>query len=236
MKLNSLVGLLLLPFSILVSLAIVVVAVQLIDIGALGWLALGFMVCGLLHVILWSTRRLRWPARGLWSLYHLHVGEHELAHAIFGRLLLAGVAEVKVDPKRQSYVLLSPPHGFRWAVVLAPFYFPLLTVPLVVLHVLVADIAHQGVLSTLEFVVGFSLAFHFAGLCYEFRPTTFDVGLVGLLPALSIVLALNTVYVVAITGLVTQDQAFMVQLLAAMWKAALECWEGACAIVRLCVC
>src|SRR5688572_19911107 len=141
----------------------------------------------------WKEPRLLWFAGGVaaygliqalfWKPIFVYVMGHELTHAL-ASVLQGGRADhlhvstqggqVKVD--RSNFI-----------VNLAPYFFPIYTFGLM----LVYWIADERFKAALVFLLGMSLAFHYALTAYSLRQHQSDISEVGWLFAIPFILALN---------------------------------------------
>jgi len=158
-----------------------------------------WFVCGsLLYVLLYVPIFLSGdkPRRIIMFLEHL---EHELGHCITGFIFLRGTRKLIANPIREredeetSQVEFLDSGGPDFLICLAPYYFPVFTVPLLIAEPLAFFPFHEMI----DFLIGFTLAFHFVGLVREFglKQET-DIAPYGLSFPFCITCLLNTILLV----------------------------------------
>lgn len=123
---------------------------------------------------LWLSRR-----PGFWSIL-----EHELTHALFALLFFKRVYSLRVQRRRGGAVTME---SGNVVIALAPYFFPLLTVVLLVLKPLV----RPGLNLIWSSLLGFSLAFHWTSLFQEFQFSQPDIRYAGRITSLSTVVFFN---------------------------------------------
>lgn len=116
----------------------------LLDFGALAYVFLG---AGVYLSIWWLTIR-------HWRVDWLSTLEHELTHCVFAWLTGNQVGEIKVTIKNGGHmtVIGSP----NWLIDVAPYFFPTLTVALLLLLPLLPALSP----SWCQAIIGISLAYH----------------------------------------------------------------------------
>lgn len=126
----------------------------------------------------------------------LEIFEHELGHAIVGFLMLRRVEEFKVHVPLGSVAsgtVVTKPRS-NTLIRLAPYFFPVFTIPLLVVKLF----AFSSVHGVIDFLIGFSLAFHFVALAREFRISQPDIWRTGVLFSFGFTLVLNLALLVII--------------------------------------
>lgn len=144
-----------------------------IDFGLLDWFLIGFVCYALVYgAILYAGGAFQS------HLHFIRLLRHELTHSITTMISGGRVREMLVTnpiekPGTDSYVdalglggLISP------FVYLSPYYLPLFTIPFLLLRYLVAPPIQQAV----EFLIGFTLAFHYTSLIDELLKQRFGLG------------------------------------------------------------
>jgi hypothetical protein len=167
-------------------------------LGATTWFLLGAGISLLIHLLLLGD-----------SVDFLEALMHELEHAALAFLFTFRLpTKMEINPKGKSSVQVG---GGGCLAVLAPYYLPLLTLPLLLVKALAAlGFSQFGIDSptllalALDLLIGASLAFHLATTLKEFRPSKQDdIKEVGLIPSLVGVLFLNVIFVVLSIAVVT---------------------------------
>jgi hypothetical protein len=104
---------------------------------------------------------------------------HELTHSVTAMLAGRRIDELVVrnpaarsGEKTTSFVKYLDAGGGSSLISLAPYYFPLLTIPLLPLRFCVLSWAREVV----DFLIGFTLAFHYASLVEELFGQRFGLG------------------------------------------------------------
>jgi len=134
--------------------------------------------------------------------------EHEFGHAAAGVFLGMGIRGLLVRPKEEDSELVAwegetklVGHGCYSVARLTPYCMPLLSIPLVAIRLFVLP-SVEGVI---DFLIGFSLAFHVVALIREFRFYQPDIKDTGRLFSLNLVSMINTFVLVAVPLLVCGD-------------------------------
>ena len=144
-----------------------------IDFGALDWFLVGFVCFVLVYgAILYTGGAFQS------HLHFIRLLRHELTHSVTTMISGGRVREMLVvnpieKPGTNSYVdslglggLISP------FVYLSPYYLPLFTIPFLLLRYFVDPPIQQAV----EFLIGFTLAFHYTSLIDELLKQRFGLG------------------------------------------------------------
>jgi hypothetical protein len=143
-----------------------------IDFGLLDWFLVGFVCFALVYGAILYTG-------GVFQshLHFIRLLRHELTHSVTTMLTGGRVREMLVanpieKPGTNSYVdalglggLIGP------FVYLSPYYLPLFTLPFLLLRYLVASPIQQAI----EFMIGFTLAFHYTSLIDELLKQRFGL-------------------------------------------------------------
>jgi hypothetical protein len=97
------------------------------------------------------------------------------------------------DEETSVVAPLDPSHAPNFLIRLAPYYFPVFTIPLLIAEPLASFPLHE----IIDFLIGFTLAFHFVGLRREFglRQKT-DIAPYGLSFPFCITCLFNTILLV----------------------------------------
>jgi hypothetical protein len=129
------------------------------------------------------------------------VFEHEVIHAISFKVFLQRVLGIGVTGSAGLTVAQAPVPGcVSVMVALAPYCIPLLTIPLMLLY----PFMPLPFLPIMEFLIGFTLAFHFIALIWwELHIGQPDFGIAGLPLSIGVTLLVNSIIVVAVACLIS---------------------------------
>lgn len=141
------------------------------------YLAIGAALFLLIWFIFLSRRE------SFWGLV-----EHELTHAFFALLFFKKVRTINADRRRGGLVKVE---GGNFVIALAPYFFPLLSVFIVIIKPLVFA-NHQWFLNAL---LGFTLMFHLMSLSNEFHPSQPDLKETGFLFSLAVIIFFNLFFI-----------------------------------------
>lgn len=145
-----------------------------LDLGSLDSFGIGFVVCILVYA---GTSQTRGPIYS--DFQFIMTLRHEMTHAV--ALMLAGgrIDRMEVVNRAErpgqeviSVVQPSSPVGLKSWIALAPYYFPLLTIPLLPLRFCVLSWVRE----VLDFLIGFTLGFHYTSLMDELLGQRFGLG------------------------------------------------------------
>lgn len=161
------------------------------------YVILGFVVYTVVHLALFRD-------------YHLFTTlEHEFGHAAMGCLFLRVPQAIAGTAKRGGVTQL--PNGYNFAVALAPYFLPLFTVPLVILKAMALkwNLAPSYGHIVLDFLIGFTFAFHLIGLWEEFRPYQTDLQRSGYVFSIVVVVLLNILFLLLIIAVILGDSSIL---------------------------
>ena len=153
----------------------------------------GFLFCVFLSALFLSNRT------GFWETL-----EHELEHAVLACLLLRRPLRLTVDPDPKVDSKMVPAGRPNVLITLAPYYFPLLTIPLLIARLLAGALC-PSILDALDFLIGFAFASHYVSLVREFRPYQTDLKTAGYLFSTIFTIVINVVLPVIIAGVVANN-------------------------------
>jgi len=142
--------------------------------------------------------------------YHMFTTlEHELGHAAMGCLFLK-MPEVIVGTAKMGGFTVRP-NGFNFCISLAPYFLPLLTIPLLIAR---AGALHWRLLPSygyiaLDFLIGFTLAFHLLGLLEEFRFYQPDLKRSGVWFSIAIVILMNILFLLITIAVLLGDYSIL---------------------------
>jgi hypothetical protein len=144
----------------------------------LNWLTYGFVLYLILYIFFLHNR-----------IAFLEVFEHELGHALVAVLFFR-----KIDFffASSNLGLVNCPEGGNLPIVLAPYFLPVFTLPLLIIKPFVNATVYQ----TVDFFLGLTLAFHFAALFKELSPRQPDIHRTGASLSLFAIIPLNAFFTV----------------------------------------
>jgi hypothetical protein len=116
------------------------------------------------------------------------VVEHELTHAVFALMFFKKVRALNADRRRGGLVKVE---GGNFVIALAPYFFPLLSVFLILVKPLVLT-NYQWILNGL---LGFTLMFHLLYLFGEFHPSQPDLQETGFLFSAAVIIFFNLFFI-----------------------------------------
>lgn len=188
-----------------------------LDWRAVDWFLLGFMGCFLAYGVV------RYTGGVLYSHFHfIRILRHELTHAV---VAMAEGREVKemlvVNPAAR--VASSQPHVtygpgcLTTLAALSPYYLPLFTLPFLVIRFLVLPWVRDGV----DFLIGFTLAFHYISLTEELAIWQSDIRKTGVFTSYILIGFFNLAFLVLIKAVLHNDWS-AVGRLEDVWRRA---WE-----------
>ncbi|MBN1136254.1 MAG: hypothetical protein JXM73_06700 [Anaerolineae bacterium] len=143
-------------------------------------------------------------------------------------LLLKMPESLLVTSREEGTVgLTGPVRPWFWAV-LAPYYFPVFTIPLL----LIKPVVSTSLRNVMDLLIGFTLAFHYLSTVRRGFYGQIDVKTMGRIFSTIVTLALNVVWLVIILCVVTNNYAgivtyFKSSLIRALgiYKAIPQWWE-----------
>jgi hypothetical protein len=172
-----------------------------LDIGSLDFFLIGFVSYVLLHgAILYA------PGGRLYSnLQFIRTLRHELTHSIAGMFFGRRIDEMLViNPVGKTGAVISHvkyigSSGLDSLITLAPYYLPLFTIPLLLLRFLTASWGRELV----DFLIGLTLAFHYASLVDELLLQGFglrqkDITHTGVIFSYAVIILFNLLFLALI--------------------------------------
>jgi hypothetical protein len=124
----------------------------------------------------------------------LEVLEHEIIHATMALFLFfRDIGELRATPEEGETKIEQG--GSNTLIYLAPYCLPILTIPLVVIRFFASS---PVTVAIIDFLIGFTLAFHLLALRWEFSSQQTDFKKTGCLFSAVIVCFVNSTLVVAI--------------------------------------
>ena len=140
-------------------------------------IAIGAGVFTLIWLIFLSRRE------SFWS-----VVEHELTHAVFALLFFKKVRTLNADRRRGGLVKVE---GGNFIIALAPYFFPFLSVIIIIIKPIIFS-NYQWFLNAL---LGFTLTFHLLYLLNEFHSSQPDLRENGFIFSLSVIMFFNLFFI-----------------------------------------
>jgi hypothetical protein len=178
-----------------------------LDFGSLGFFFIGLVSYALLYgAILYTGGRL------YSHLVFLRTLRHELTHSIAGMFFGKRIDEMLVvNPASRagtvtSHVTYLDSSGLDSLVTLAPYYIPLFTLPLLPLRFFVDSWPR----AVIDFLIGFTLAFHYAALIDELLMQRFglrqpDITNTGMMFSYVIIGLMNLIFLAIIKAVIDQQ-------------------------------
>lgn len=142
----------------------------------------------------------------LFREYHMFTTlEHEFGHAAMGCLFLKLPQVIAGTAKWGGATAI--PNGYNFAITLAPYFLPLLTIPLLIAKAVALQwnlLPSFGYIA-LDFLIGFTLAFHLIGLFEELRPYQTDLKKSGYVFSFVIIGLMNILFLLVIIAVILDD-------------------------------
>ena len=104
---------------------------------------------------------------------------------------------------------------------LAPYYLPVFTIPLLIIKPLVSP----SIRDVANFLIGFTLAFHYTSLLKEFNLRQEDIKETGLVFSLCVTCIMNIIVLVIILCVVIDDYSGILSYFERSFKKAIESYE-----------
>lgn len=154
----------------------------------------------------------------LWrKITFLEFFEHELGHALVGFIFSKGIRKFEVHPEGGSVEL----GGGNSLISLAPYYLPVFTIPLLIIKPLVSP----SIRDVANFLIGFTLAFHYTSLLKEFSPRQDDIKKTGLVFSLCVTCIMNIIVLVIILCVVLEIYSDIPSYFERSFRKAIESYE-----------
>jgi hypothetical protein len=184
-----------------------------ITFKSIQWFLLGFALSMLIYILL-PRRRVRF-----WEVF-----EHELIHLITGVVFLRRPTSFVVAPDEVNGVTGMEPGCGITPIRLAPYFLPLFTLPLLLIKPFVPPPFDE----VANFLIGFTLAFHYASLiAWEFRLSQDDFTSTGVIFSVVVTIFLNIVFLVVILGIVTGNCTGIVDYFKNAFDRTVEAYSAA---------
>jgi len=147
--------------------------------------------------------------------------EHELGHAVLNLVWFRRFDEFLVNPKKKSHVATRGLFNIGFLTSLAPYYLPVFTIPLLIVKpFLSASIRH-----VIDFLIGFTLAFHYVALLKEFYRQQPDIQKHTTVFSFLITCLMNAVVLVVILCAVLEDYLLLLNYLDGSITRAIESYK-----------
>lgn len=174
------------------------------DVNLLRYFIYGIGACCLIYLLIPKPVRF------------FEVFEHELAHATVATALGREIRDFKVTLE-EGEVTYS--NGRNFLISLAPYYLPVLALP----FLLVKPLAPPSRKNIIDFLIGFSLAFHYVALIgREFRRDQPDIEGMGFWFSVGIVLLMNAIILVIVISGVLGNYSGVLEYLESAWLRTQE--------------
>lgn len=102
--------------------------------------------------------------------------EHEMTHAIFALLTFHNVTNIEADYNGSGVTAFRG--GRNWLITIAPYFFPTLSVGVIIVTVITFLITGK-VVSWLNLALGMTTGYHFLAVIFEIHPEQTDLQKVG---------------------------------------------------------
>ncbi len=211
--LQELIGILLLPLAAAFVYTAALFLVDTADQWLLGPFGIGFGIYLVLYLVLLRTR-----------FAFVEIFEHELNHLVTGKLLFRDVQELLVNADKGGHVQFRQGPDFAsFIILLAPYTIPLFTIPLLVARLFLPP----PISAVVDFLIGFTLAFHLVGLLKEFHPRQTDLQRSGFVFSVSAVLLVNAIWLVVAVAVVIDEPEAIVTYFGDAWALAGQLYRQA---------
>jgi len=158
------------------------------------------------------------------TLDFLETLEHELTHATASIMLLRMPSKLVVDLESGSRKVgeVKTTTGC-FLFFLAPYFLPLFTLPLLLLKPIVPPPFDKFI----DFLIGFTLAFHYIRVIKDLRGKQSDITKTGTIFSAVVLVFLNLVFLVIILAVVTGNYSSILEYFKASFERTKEAYEVA---------
>lgn len=163
----------------------------------------GFLAYTVFHALLGS------------KLNFVQFFEHELGHTLVALVFFNDVRGFLVHPQGGEMAYKGASNFF---ILLAPYYLPVFTLPLLIAKPFVLPSTYGAI----NFLIGFTLAFHYFSLVKEFRPKQPDINEAGPIFAFCVAFVMNTIFLVIILSAVLGNHEILLNYFQASLARALD--------------
>jgi hypothetical protein len=156
-------------------------------------------------------------------IHFIEVFRHELAHAAVSTLFLRPPKFFLVDVRDTGSrtVGLTGPVGGDFLAVLAPYYLPLFTLPLLLLR----PIAPQSIQRVADLLIGVTYAFHLVTSIKDFSWKQTDIKSMGRIFSTGAIIMFQIVWLVVIVCVVTGNYAGIVSYFKSSAERGVDAYE-----------
>jgi len=203
-----------------------------VDFDLVDWFLYGALSYILLFIlILQSSAKLRYLVT---LVEHF---KHEMAHSLVGFIFLRRTRRIIVNPKdpkaepkdeETSKVSFFDSSGPDSLISLAPYYLPLFTVPLLLLEPIVICSAVE----IIDYLIGFTLTFHFVSVVREFRLIQKDITETGVIFSFFITCILNVIMLVIALCVVSSEYPKILGYLQSSLERTLDSYKTVYQMLR----
>jgi hypothetical protein len=151
--------------------------------------------------------------------------EHELTHAAASIALVKMPTKLVVDVEKGGMV--ERPKGC-FLISLAPYFLPLFTLPLLLLKPIVPAPFDNVV----DFLIGFTLAFHCVQVINSLRVEQTDITKTGTIVSVPLLVFLNLIFLVVILAVVSGNYGGILDYFQASWERTKEFYNWAIELVK----
>ena len=123
------------------------------------------------------------------KIIFLETFEHELCHTVMAWFTFQKVVSFNANASGSGNITHT---SDNFLIALAPYFLPLFTIPFIIIRPLIIP----GAQDYFNFLIGFTLSFHYIGLLKEFRPVQPDIKKSGLLFSIIITFVMNAFFTV----------------------------------------
>jgi hypothetical protein len=194
---RNVIGILLLPLLYVVLVEAYSTFTPQLSLQPFLYAILGFAVYVVVHVAFFRT-------------YHMFTTlEHEFGHAAMGCLFLKPPKVIRGTAEVGGETVY--PNGYNFVIYLAPYFLPLLTIPLLIARAVALQwnlLPSYGYIA-LDFLIGFTLGFHFVGLFEELRLYQPDLKTSGRIFSIVIIVLMNVLFLLVTIAVLLGDYSVL---------------------------
>lgn len=186
------VGILLIPLLYALWYEVWVLLTSQADLRSLQWFIFGLLFYLVVYLAFYKHMR----------FYEIFV--HESTHMLVALLFLHQPKKFIVNVEEGGLAAWS--NGSNFIITLAPYYLPVLTIPLLIIKAFAPPVAY----APLDFLIGFFYAFHVVSLAtFELRPSQPDIKKVGWIFSFVMIGILNAIFLAIILCAVLNNYAYL---------------------------
>jgi hypothetical protein len=154
--------------------------------------------------------------------------EHELTHAGASLAIFKMPSKLVVDPKGGGKSAGVTETVGCFLVALAPYFLPLFTLPLLLLKPVVPPPFDR----VIDFLIGFTLAFHYVRLYNDLKTTQTDITRTGTIFSFFFSVVMNLIFLVVILAVVTGRYAMIPEYFQTSWERTKATYQTAYEFIR----